>query len=207
MVKHARQQIFGGPDQTLCGLTAEGLDTVFGCWNEGVFGEVAAFGKDGGPDEMRATTGFDCPECAAVAATGGGPVFATDASECYAVATPAAHDLAPSEVGFASDHEHAGHPHFRFAVTAECLITDPAFWVWHRGDGSTSPMSPEDIRNQGHEEHALIYTDGHVAVTLHEYCYAMWYLNDGATAGVSHWKKGEWRLTPESVEKIKKAAQ
>lgn len=64
-MKHAIQQVFGGPDETLCGLPAESVDGVFGCWNEGVFGEVVEFGKDGGPDVMRPTTGFDCPACIA----------------------------------------------------------------------------------------------------------------------------------------------
>lgn len=74
-MKHAIQQVFGGPDETLCGLPAEGVDGVFGCWNEGVFGEVVECGKDGAPDVMKPTTGFDCPGCVAAVAAGGRPAL------------------------------------------------------------------------------------------------------------------------------------
>jgi hypothetical protein len=104
-----------------------------------------------------------------------------------------------------SDHEHAGHPRFCFEVTAECIIADPARWTWHIGDGNTKPMTAQEIESNKHESHALIYTDGHIAVTLYEHCYAMWRVSDGTIAGGSLWNKGEWRLTPESVTRIQKA--
>lgn len=50
--------------------------------------------------------------------------------------------------------------------------------------------------------HALIYTDGNVALTLHEACHHLWHLRlDGAyLSGPLH---GEhWRLSVESLEKI-----
>lgn len=62
---HAKEQTFGGPDQTVCGKVPSEGD-VFGCWNDGVFGEVVALGESGGPDTMKPSTGFDCPECIAI---------------------------------------------------------------------------------------------------------------------------------------------
>ncbi len=64
---HATCQTFGGPDETLCGLPAAGVEGVFGCWNEGVFGEVVALDENG-DDVMEPATGFDCPKCIAVVA-------------------------------------------------------------------------------------------------------------------------------------------
>jgi hypothetical protein len=71
-------------------------------------------------------------------------------------------------------HEHAGHPDFIAVV---------------RVDGP----SPEHS-----EVHALVYTDGHVAVTIHEHCYFMWTLPDGRPCGGSIQSADE-RLAPASV--------
>lgn len=78
---------------------------------------------------------------------------------------------------------HADHPTFKFLVVVE--------WV-----------GPEPIEDYARQEyHALIYTDGTVALTLHECCYAVWSLADGNGQG-SVWKRGEWRLSPDSIAKI-----
>lgn len=51
------------------------------------------------------------------------------------------------------------------------------------------------------QTHALIYSDGFIAITIHECCYCMWHLKDGSFGGGRSCYEG-WRLTEESVEKI-----
>lgn len=61
----------------------------------------------------------------------------------------------------------------------------------------------EDIDNDDACEcHALICTDGHVAVTLYEGCYAMWRLSDGVLICGSLWEKGAMRLCEKAVYDI-----
>lgn len=73
--------------------------------------------------------------------------------------------------------EHGDHPDYMFPVTVE-----------HVGwEGET-------------ETHALIYTDGRIAVTLSECLYRMWLLPEGAMHGAD--VRGEWRLSPASVAAI-----
>jgi hypothetical protein len=83
--------------------------------------------------------------------------------------------------------EHGDHPTYLFPVEA------------------TGEEHPEDLAHDFHmfpEQHALIYTDGHVALTLYECCYAIWYVRDGEWLGGSLDRKGV-RLTEESLEKIR----
>ena len=53
------------------------------------------------------------------------------------------------------------------------------------------------MRNQWH---ALIYTDGYIAITMYERCYAMWYFKAynrkiaGVVGGGALHTPGEWRL-------------
>lgn len=103
--------------------------------------------------------------------------------------------------GATLEHEHADHRDYKFPVVAE-YIGNPDRHMWHTSEGLV-PMSADEAYADAHETHALIYTDGYVAVTMHEHCYAMWYLHDGAFAGGSLWNKGEWRLTREAVERIR----
>jgi hypothetical protein len=83
------------------------------------------------------------------------------------------------------EHAHGDHPDYKFPVAAEFVPRESDLESWER-----------------RETHALIYTDGHIAVTLYECCYALW-RGDGACIGGSMWKKGEWRLTDETMTKIK----
>lgn len=92
------------------------------------------------------------------------------------------------------EHEHADHPDYRFPVEVE-YIGDPSVLAWVNGDGGITPMSPEEIDRERTEIHALIYSDGYVAVTMYEHCYAMWHVDDGLLVGGSLWDKGEWKLT------------
>ncbi len=67
-------------------------------------------------------------------------------------------------------------------------------------------LTEEERKRSNDQNHALLYTDGHVAVTIYECSYAMWYLNSGKIAGGSLWKKDEWKLSDESRSKILKHA-
>ena len=85
------------------------------------------------------------------------------------------------------EHEHGGHPDYKFVIEIE--------FVGER------PKLPEWDHSYTTETHALIYTDGVIAVTMYECCYATWYLNDGHNHGGRFWKeKGlEWRMTKGSI--------
>lgn len=86
------------------------------------------------------------------------------------------------------EHEHGDHPDYKFLVEVEFIGERPA----------DLPEWDDSYRN---ETHALIYTDGHIALTLYEHNYAMWGW-DGTLLLGNYWKKGEWRLTDESITKI-----
>ena len=81
-----------------------------------------------------------------------------------------------------TDHEHSNHPDFQCVLVAE----------W-RVEGETTV----------NENHALIYTDGCIALTLYEYCYAIWSVRTGEILHGRLWKRGDARLNKESLEKIK----
>lgn len=80
--------------------------------------------------------------------------------------------------------EHGDHPTYLFPVTVEYT-------------GSREGLC--DFEGQP-ETHALIYTDGTIAVTLCECLYRMWLLPEGVMHGAD--VRGEWRLSPASVAAI-----
>ena len=86
-------------------------------------------------------------------------------------------------------HEHEGRPTFLFPVVAEYI-------------GERGPL-PEWDRSYEPESHALIYTDGCVALTLYEYVYATWSARTGEFWSGKLWRKGELRLANESLAAIK----
>lgn len=110
------------------------------------------------------------------------------------------------------EHEHADHKDYKFPVIVEFIGGEPQDYGWCCVDGDKSyikPMTEDEIFDQNHESHALIYTDGYIALTLYETCPAIWSLSNGKCLGGTLWgtfkvkdKKG-WRLTDESITKIK----
>lgn len=108
------------------------------------------------------------------------------------------------------EHEHADHPDYKFPIVArfhksvEQQMEEGA--AWQDGEGNVIPMTREDVDSISEQTHALIYADRSIALTLYECCYAMWSLRDGKVLCGTHlWKReGEWILTPESLEKIRK---
>lgn len=52
------------------------------------------------------------------------------------------------------------------------------------------------------EEHELLYTDGYVALTLYECCYALWSPVTGESLGGALWKKSDYRLSKQACADI-----
>jgi len=76
-------------------------------------------------------------------------------------------------------HEHGNHPDFKFQV----LVINKETGI--------------------NEYHALIYTDGYIAVTMYEYCYAVWYINKNELLGGSLWHKNTCKISEDSLFDIK----
>lgn len=90
------------------------------------------------------------------------------------------------------EHEHADHPDYKFPVDCEYI----------------GPHTDRD-EMETRQQHALIYCDDYVAVTVFAHCYCFWHTKasgwdhePGLVAGGSLWKLKEWRLTTESLERI-----
>lgn len=90
------------------------------------------------------------------------------------------------------EHEHADHPDYKFPVTVE-----------YRGE-LPEGLDEWDCSYEP-ETHALIYTDGNIAVTLCEHTYEVFFLGDGASWSNKNWHK-DWFLTKESIDEIEKLA-
>jgi hypothetical protein len=61
------------------------------------------------------------------------------------------------------------------------------------------------LRNFNGETHALVYTDGRIALTMYECCYSLWSLRNGSLLGEHLWyKKKDFRLSQMSIDKIMK---
>lgn len=84
--------------------------------------------------------------------------------------------------GLMLECEHGDHPDYKFPVVAQ------------RDDGSE-----QDV-------HALIYTDGTVALTLYECCYVLWSLRDGRFLSGPQWLGKDWRLNLVSITQINELA-
>jgi hypothetical protein len=91
--------------------------------------------------------------------------------------------------GLLLEHEHGDHPTYMFPVMVEYF-------------GEKVEL-PEWDDSYADHDHALIYTDGHVAMTLHECCYFLWLLDGGVFLHGSSWLKEGWRMSADSVIKIR----
>ncbi len=82
----------------------------------------------------------------------------------------------------------------------ECENGDHQDYLFPVDAESSHP--PEEIPfNQPH--HALIYTDGNIALTLYEYCYSLWHIGRDGEWISGSLQDDSYRLTRESVDKIK----
>lgn len=81
--------------------------------------------------------------------------------------------------GTMMEHSHADHPTYMYPVPVN--FTGPIDDK-HREDFemvSGRVGTDQEIRDYFQEWHALIYTDGSMAVTIYECSYYMWWLRDG----------------------------
>lgn len=102
------------------------------------------------------------------------------------------------------EHEHGDHPDYKFPVEVIYIGPEPEkkFGLVD-SDGKEVPAPEGWIESETRQEHALIYSDNSVAITLYEHCYAMWYLRNGRFGGGALWDQSEWRLTDKSVLDIR----
>ena len=88
------------------------------------------------------------------------------------------------------ENENADHPTYKYPVEVEYIGVKEELPDW---DNSYDTQA-----------HALIYNDENIAITLYESTYSMFRLNDGKTCFTDFfWDIGQWRLTRESLKKIK----
>jgi len=93
------------------------------------------------------------------------------------------------------ENEHGDHRDYKFPVVTEYIGPPPP---------PPEEQEPGILYENHPETHALIYTDGCVAITLYECCYAMWHVKDGSLGGGALWKKGEWKLSETAIAEIKR---
>lgn len=101
--------------------------------------------------------------------------------------------------------EHGDHPHYLFPVEAKYVDEKPEedFRVV-KGDGTVASLPEDWIEARKTELHALIYTDGHVALTMSECCYMLWDVDNGKLLRAPEWMKpNKWKLSPESRDRIR----
>jgi hypothetical protein len=104
--------------------------------------------------------------------------------------------------GFILEHEHGDHIDYKFPVDVEFIgEIDEEDKKEYKMLFDKEPTE-EAVREYKGETHALIYTDGSIAVTMYERCYAMWYVRKGEFAGGSLWRQKEWKLDEQSLQKI-----
>ena len=88
------------------------------------------------------------------------------------------------------EHEHGDHPDYRFPVTVK--------YIGHR-----QPIDRDDC-SYCDQDHALIYTDGCIALTLYECTYGIFSVETGESLAGHMWKRGDWQLTEGSLEEVRK---
>lgn len=93
--------------------------------------------------------------------------------------------------GLLMEHSDADHPTYIFPVEV---------------DGTNDPGDVALGHHEYPQSHALIYTDGRIAVTMYEANYAMWSLRGGEPLGGRYQRKHE-RLSEASCEKVRDYAE
>jgi hypothetical protein len=113
--------------------------------------------------------------------------------------------------GLMLEHEHGDHPDYIFPVDVEYIAPLDEGHSKDYASITGKEGTPEEVRASCGETHALIYTNGSIAVTIYETCSAAWMLQEdkhgkmvaGACLGGHMWKAGEWKLSDESMKKIR----
>ncbi len=88
------------------------------------------------------------------------------------------------------EHGDGDHPDYKFPVDVKFIGVRPELPEWD--DSYTS------------ECHALLWTDGCVALTIYECNYTLWSLSDGGYLG-GRYNDKNWRLDEKSLAKIKES--
>lgn len=102
------------------------------------------------------------------------------------------------------EHEHADHPDYKFPVDVHCIgpISDDDR---HDADMMAGrKCTDEEILRMRDETHALIYTDGSIAMIMYECNYAIFSLSTGEFISGPFWmKRRHWCLSTQSLNQIK----
>jgi hypothetical protein len=117
------------------------------------------------------------------------------------------------------EHEHGDHPDYIFPVEVEYVgpKTDERYQLTN-GLGETEMMDDGWKYLTDHEEHALLYANCSIAVTVYETCSAAWELSPfskfkdgkktepvkGLCLGGHLWEPKTWKITQASLDKIAK---
>ena len=120
------------------------------------------------------------------------------------------------------EHEHGDHPDYIFPVHIEYIGPKDESRYFVYGGQDDEPIAGESViegynESIDNETHALLYTNGSIAVTMYETCSAAWMLQEdkqfrdgkevviavaGTCIGGHMWKAGEWKLSDESLKNI-----
>lgn len=102
--------------------------------------------------------------------------------------------------------DSAKHKDYIFDVFIEPVNVNSIELISHAESLSgRANLLQEEVEDYVTEQHELIYTDGHIAVTLYECCYGIWHVWKQCTTNIggSLWKPGQFKLSDESIKKIK----
>lgn len=106
------------------------------------------------------------------------------------------------------EHSHGDHPDYKFPVDVEFVgkLTDDHYEDYKHMAPPDAPKDEESVRRVFGETHALIYTDGSIAVTLYECNYSMFHLREGEMLcdTVSPNRSKQFQLTDESLDLVRK---
>jgi len=91
---------------------------------------------------------------------------------------------------------HGDHQDYKFPVEIEYIgpVTDALREDYWHMSGEIEPESDDQVRDMFSEVHALIYTDGTVALTMYECNYAIWSVRTGECLGGRYVSKQNNRL-------------
>lgn len=108
------------------------------------------------------------------------------------------------------EHEHGDHPNYMFPVDVDYVgqlddrtVTDYRRFVLGSYADDT-PLDEAKVRQFHGERHALVFTDGVVALTMYECCYSLWSVHDGSLLRVHLWyTKEDHRLSEASLKNVR----
>jgi hypothetical protein len=124
---------------------------------------------------------------------------------------PQSHNYCSWDCHVAAARADGAVEHLPNGLPVACITADGKLLECEHGDHPTylfpvvvaSDLDPDDDPDHGYPQtHALVYTDGRVALTLHECCYALWSVYDGALVSGERQRAGD-SLADASLAKIR----